>query len=328
MDNMTNLSPLQPHLTPPADEVYTPARRILALELSLVEKTQMLTDALQALTIEIHCKERAQEALIKSQGVESFGFLADGLAHEMGNILVAMAIGYEVLQLKSSDTVVLKVAKNGGLAVQQAHQLIKSLQGFMHRRKNLPKVITPGDWLLEMEDMLGYAVGPFMACHLQAAADVWPVRVDESCLGAALINLVVNARHALPDGGEISVEVNNLPQGASRPQAVPDGDFVVFCVNDNGAGMTPKALAEATAPFFSTSAPAQERGLGLPLVQGFAHANAGYLHIDSQPGAGTRVALYLPRSEDITPSAPGVTDSALRPARPLLKKRICRIETL
>lgn len=325
---MTNLSPLQPHLTPPVEDVDTPARRILALELSLVERTQMLTDALQALTIETHCKERAQKALIKSHGVESFGFLADGLAHEMGNMLVAMAIGYEVLQLKSSDAMVLKVAKNGGLAVHQAHQLIKSLLGFIHRRKNMPEVIKPGDWLLEMEDMLGYVVGPFMACHLQAAADVWPVRVDENCLGAALVKLAVNARHALPDEGEISVEVSNLAQGAPRPQAVPDGDFVVFCVIDNGAGMTPKVLAEATAPFFSTLALAQERGLGLPLVQGFAHANGGYLHIDSQPGAGTRVALYLPRSEDTTPSAPGVTDSALRPARSLLKKRVYRTETL
>ena len=328
MDNMTNLSPLQPHLTPPLEEADTPARRILALELSLVERTQMLTDALQALTIEIHCKEKAQEALIKSQGLESFGFLADGLAHEMGNMLVAMAIGYEVLQLKSSDAMVLKVAKNGGLAVQQAHQLIKSLLGFMHRRKNLPEVIKPGDWLLEMEDMLGYAVGPSLACHLQAAADVWPVLVDENCLGAALINLAVNAQHALPDGGEISVVVNNLPQGAPRPQAVPDGDFVVFCVIDNGAGMTSQVLAQATAPFFSTLAPAQERGLGLPLVQGFAHANGGHLYIDSQPGAGTRVALYLPRSEDATPSAPRATDSTLRPARPLLKKRVCGTETL
>ena len=102
----------------------------------------------------------------------------------------------------------------------------------------------------------------------------------------------------MPDGGEVVVTANNLPRGAPRPAAMRAGDFVVFAVTDAGCGMTPEVLARATDPLFSTKPPGQGTGLGLPMVQGFALAAAGYLSIASQPGKGTRVELYLPRSED------------------------------
>ena len=274
------------------------ARRIQELERRLTERSRVLTDAAEALATEIRRREQAQSALFEAQKLQAIGHLAGGLAHDLRNVLGAIGIGYQILQHKTSDPGILKVADNGTRALHQANRLIESLLNLMRRRDNQAEAIDPAVWLPQMEDLLGYAAGRHVTCRVQTSSEVWPVQVEEHRLGAALINLVANARDAMPEGGEVVVTADNLPLGAPRPAAVGAGDFVVFAVSDSGCGMTPEVLGRATDPLFSTKPPDRGTGLGLPMVQGFALASAGSLSIASEPGIGTRVELYLPRSED------------------------------
>jgi signal transduction histidine kinase/CheY-like chemotaxis protein len=299
------------HRAPPAHAalrgalVDAQARRIQELERRLAERSRVLTDAAEALAGEIRRREQAQAALFEAQKLESFGHLAGGLAHDLRNVLGTMGLGYQVLQHRTTDPGILRVAENGTRALKQADRLIEGLLNLMRRHDDQAELVHPAQWLPQMEDLLGYAAGRRVACRLRIGAGVWPVRVDEHRLGAALINLAVNARDAMPDGGELIVSAFNLPQGAPRPAGVADWDLVVFSVADDGCGMTPEVLARATDPLFSTKPPGQGTGLGLSMVQGFALASSGHLTIASEPGQGTRVELYLPRSDGLADSVPG-----------------------
>lgn len=274
------------------------ARRIQELEQRLAERSRVLTDAAQALAGEIRRREQAQAVLFEAQKLETLGHLAGGLAHDLRNMMGVIALGYQILQQTTTEPGVLKVTDSGNRALNQAQRLIDSLLNLIRRREDRPQVIAPARWLAQQEDLLGYAVGYHATCRLQIAPDVWPVSVQEPRLGAALINLAVNARDALVEEGEpgeILVTVDNLPRGAPRPASVPEGDFVVFSVIDNGCGMSAAVLARATEPLFSTKPPDRGTGLGLSMVQGFALDCTGHLAIASTPGAGTRVAIYVPR---------------------------------
>jgi len=275
------------------------AQRIQELERRLAERSRVLTDAAQALATEIRRREQAQAVLFEAQKLETLGHLAGGLAHDLRNMMGVIALGYQILQQTTTDPGVLKVTDSGERALKQAQRLIDRLLNLIRRREDRPQVIAPAQWLTQQEGLLGYAVGYHATCRLQVAPEAWPISVQEPRLGAALINLAVNARDALVEGGEpgeILVTVDNLPRGAPRPASVPDGEFVVFSVIDNGCGMTAAVLARATEPLFSTKPPDRGTGLGLSMVQGFALDCTGHLAIASTPGAGTRVDLFVPRS--------------------------------
>ena len=301
---------IQPPLATLNDErVNAQASRIQDLEVRLAQCTQVLNEATQTIASEIRRRERVQAKLIAAQRLTSFECLVGRLAHDLANALGAMSMGYQLLQVHPDETNVQKIAKNGQLAVRHVQSLMQTVLDSMRCRAGPSTLISPSEWLLEAEALLGYAAGRHIACRLQTAADAWPVQVNEHRLSAALLNLVLNARDAMPDTGILTVSVNNLPAGTQRPETVPGGDFVVFQVTDTGCGMTPDMLAHATAPVFSTKFPGPGAGLGLPMVLSFAQDVGGYLHITSQSGVGTQAAFYLPRSECAMPVTAPATAS-------------------
>ncbi|HEY6561911.1 MAG TPA: ATP-binding protein [Polyangiaceae bacterium] len=158
-------------------------------------------------------------------------------------------------------------------------------------------------------------------CTFDIDADTWPTRVEQQQLEAALINLSANARDAIADGnGSLSIAVRNQPAGASLPSGLAPGDYVVIAVEDTGCGMDPTVLARATEAFFTTREDAGGTGLGLAMVQSFVKNAGGGLRIDSEPGRGTRVALFLPRAKPEEDRAPP-------PEHPVVRELEHRVRT-
>lgn len=274
------------------------AQRIEELEQRLAQRTHLLNETLQTLAAETGRRETLQSSLIKAQRFESIGRLAGGLAHDMANVLMGLSLGFKLLERISQDERARKVVATGQRAIDDGKGLIANLRSFTSSRADPPARIDTAAWLAAQEVFLGGAAGPRIAFGLNIAPDAWPVQAEEHRLSAALTHLALNARNAMPDGGELTLALHNLPSGAARPTQVPDGDLVVFCLTDTGCGMTPETLAQATAPLFSTPAAAHESGLGLQMVMNFARDAAGCLHLQSQSGIGTQASLYLPRCDD------------------------------
>lgn len=275
--------------------VEAQARRIDELERRLAERTRSLDDATRLLAVEIRQREESQAALSKARRLEAVAHTVGGLAHDLRNALAIMVSGFNVLLRRSQDPAVRSVAEIGAQAAAQASSLIGSLLDFMRPRSPHTEALAVGDWLLRQEDLLRHAAGARIRCNIAADSGDWSVRVDPQRLGSAILNLLVNARQAMPEGGNLEVRAEPLGADAGRPPPVPAGEFVVLSVADTGTGMRPDVLARATEAMFTTKGELEGTGLGLCTVQEFVRASLGFMTIDSVEGAGTCVRLYLPR---------------------------------
>jgi len=271
-------------------------RRIRQLEERLAERARTLDLATRALAREVGRREAAQAALLEAQKAQAVGHLVGGLAHDLRNVLNTLALGLKVLDRQGEDPALRQAAESGRRALAQGDGLVRTLLEVMRPGPEGGTDIIPGPWLAGMADLLGHAAGEQCSLLLQAAGDVWPIHVPDPGLGAALINLVANARDALPGGGPIRVGARNLAAGEPRPAGAPGGDLVVFTVQDEGSGMGPEVAARVTEPFFTTKGQEGGTGLGLHMVERFMRAAGGFLAIESHPEAGTRVDLFFPRT--------------------------------
>ena len=148
-----------------------------------------------------------------------------------------------------------------------------------------------------MEDLIRRTMGPNVAVEVVGAGGLWPVRVDPSQLENSLLNLCINARDAMPEGGKLTIETANkwLDERAAKDRELPPGQYVSLCVTDTGTGMTPEVIARAFDPFFTTKPLGQGTGLGLSMIYGFVRQSGGQVRIYSEPGKGTTMCLYFPR---------------------------------
>ena len=148
-----------------------------------------------------------------------------------------------------------------------------------------------------MEDLIRRTMGPNVSVEVVGAGGLWPVRVDPSQLENSLLNLCINARDAMPEGGKLTIETANkwLDERAAKERELPPGQYVSLCVTDTGTGMTPEVIARAFDPFFTTKPLGQGTGLGLSMIYGFVRQSGGQVRIYSEPGQGTTMCLYFPR---------------------------------
>jgi len=276
------------------------AREVLArtrddLERRVAERTAALTDTARELAAEIRRREEAQATLLQTQKLEALGQLTSGLAHDFNNVLAAIIGSLDLVQRRLKDPKLIGLLDNARQASDRATRLVRQMLGFARKSDLNPTVLDLATLLASARELVRAAVGASIECSVVVDRGTWPVIADRSQLEVALLNLAVNARDAMPDGGPLVITARNLPATAV-PAGLSAGDYVGIAVRDTGAGMTPEVLAKAAEPFFTTKPAGQGTGLGLAMVHRFATGSGGGLRIESSAGEGTVVEVILPRA--------------------------------
>jgi len=235
---------------------------------------------------------RAEEALRQAQKMESLGQLTGGVAHDFNNLLAVFASGLQLLERTSVRPPSPRVFESMRRAIARGTGLTRHLLAFSRRRPINPEAVDPVAHLSGMRAMLDGSLGGHIDVEMRFGESVWPVEVDPGEMELAIVNLCVNARDAMPDGGAIAITVENVV----APGEDSLSDFVRIAVADTGVGMAPEVQARVFEPFFTTKDVNKGSGLGLPQVYGFVQQSRGRVTIDSQLGTGTVVTLLLPRS--------------------------------
>nr|WP_232925836.1 PAS domain-containing protein [Pseudomonas syringae] len=241
---------------------------------------------------------QAEEKLRQSQKMEAVGQLTGGLAHDFNNLLAGISgalelMGTRIEQGRWSDVDKYIVTAQG--AAKRAAALTHRLLAFSRRQTLDPQPTDVNRLIKDMADLIQRTVGPSIVVDTIGAIGLWPTLVDASQLENALLNLCINARDAMPDGGRIMVEASNMwmEGDVAKAHDMPDGQYLSLCVTDTG--MTPDVIAKAFDPFFTTKPIGQGTGLGLSMIYGFANQSGGRVRIQSEVGKGTAISLYLPR---------------------------------
>lgn len=239
--------------------------------------------------------ERAREALFQSQKMEAIGQLTGGVAHDFNNLLMAVQSSISLLAKKiPADPEFKRLIDNALQGVERGAALTQRMLAFARRQDLQTELIEPIRLIRNMTDLLQRTIGPAHPLQLLLPGRIAPVEADANQLEMALINLAVNARDAMPDGGPISIGVSAHDLAANTVDHLPAGAYVRIKVADSGKGMDPETLLRATEPFFTTKGVGKGTGLGLSMVHGLAEQMGGFLQLQSQPGSGTTAALWLP----------------------------------
>jgi len=242
----------------------------------------------------------AEEALRQSQKMEAVGQLTGGLAHDFNNLLGGVSGSLELMQMRMQQGRIVDVERyisTARGAVRRAAALTHRLLAFARRQTLLPSPTDVNSLVQGMEELVQRTVGPAIKVEVVGSSGAWPALVDPPQLENALLNLCLNARDAMPNGGQITIETANkwLDTQAAQQQNMPEGQYLSLCVSDTGTGMTPEVIARAFEPFFTTKPIGQGTGLGLSMIYGFAQQSGGQLRIYSEVDQGSTICIYLPR---------------------------------
>ncbi|MEO5641476.1 MAG: ATP-binding protein [Sphingomicrobium sp.] len=248
--------------------------------------------AIEQVRAEAAQRQRAEDALVQSKKIEALGQLTGGIAHDFNNLLQAIAGNLELIAGKPGEQAkVERWSGNALQAVERGKRLTGQLLTFSRSQRIEARVIDAASLVAGMDDLLRHSVGATIDLVIAASPGTCPVETDATQLELAILNLVVNARDALPDGGRIDILVDR------------HDDEVAIRVSDHGIGMAPDVVERALEPFFTTKGPGQGTGLGLSMAFGVAQAAGGTLTIDSEEGRGTTVSLLLPLTgQDAVPT--------------------------
>jgi len=266
--------------------------------------------------------EQAESRIRQMQRIESIGQLTGGIAHDFNNML-AIVIGSLDLadrKLESDPSKARQAIANALDGAERAAALTSRLLAFSRQQPLAPVILDPSTHVAGMIDLLRRTLGEHIKVETRLADDPWPVLIDREELGSAIVNLCVNARDAMLDGGRLAIETRNEAldeaTAAEISEAMP-GMYAVIEVTDTGAGMSPEVLQRAFDPFYTTKTVGKGTGLGLSQVHGFIRQSGGFVRLASTVGEGTRVSLYLPRQMGaaIEPATPPMS-SAPSVARP------------
>ena len=242
-----------------------------------------------------------EEQLKQSQRLEAIGQLTGGVAHDFNNLLTVVLGNSEALVERLSDQPKLRHLAQISLTVaERGAELTHRLLAFSRRQALEPKSVDANDLLEGMEPLLKRTLAEDIEIAFVPGADLWPAVIDPSQLEAAVLNLCINARDAMPSGGRLMVETQNThldSDYAGQNAEVVAGDYVMVAVSDTGAGIPPENLARVFDPFFTTKEVGKGTGLGLSMVYGFVKQSRGHVKVYSEVGVGTVVKLYLPRSD-------------------------------
>ena len=257
----------------------------------------------------------AEAALRQAQKMESLGQLTGGVAHDFNNLLSVFASGLQILE-RADGIPRPRIFEAMRRAIARGTGLTRHLLAFSRRHPVNPESIDIVTHLKGMRALLDGSLGGHIQVQMNFRDDVWPIEVDAGEMELAILNLCVNARDAMPEGGAITITVENV----RTTDAGVDRDVVRLSVADTGIGMAPEIVARVFEPFFTTKDVGKGSGLGLPQVYGFAQQSGGRVSIDSSVGAGTTVTLWLPRTLS-TPVTTRTTDSTEAASRTTAVRR-------
>jgi PAS domain S-box-containing protein len=242
----------------------------------------------------------AQEALRQAQKMEAIGQLTGGLAHDFNNLLAGISGSLELLERRLGQGRTAGIERYIDAAqgsTRRAAALTQRLLAFSRRQTLDPKPTDVNKLINGMEDLIRRTVGPAVRLEVVGAGGLWLTKVDPSQLENAVLNLSLNARDAMPDGGRITIETSNkwLDDRAAKERELPPGQYVSLCVTDTGTGMSADVISHIFDPFFTTKPLGQGTGLGLSMIHGFVRQSGGQVRVYSEVGVGTTMCIYLPR---------------------------------
>ncbi|WP_443750770.1 PAS domain S-box protein [Asticcacaulis solisilvae] len=264
----------------------------------LIGAYQFVYDVTDRLRDQARLKQ-AEEQLRQSQKMEAVGQLTGGIAHDFNNMLAVVMGSLELLNRRASDDARSRHYITAALeASKRAAMLTQRLLAFSRQQPLRPEPVNANRLVAGMSELLAHALGGAIRVETVLAAGLWTINVDQNQLENVIVNLCVNARDAMPDGGKVTVECQNTvldTRYVLSELGVPAGQYVMIAVTDTGTGMPPDVVAKAFDPFFTTKAVGKGTGLGLSQVYGFVKQSGGHIKIYSETGQGTTVKIYLPR---------------------------------
>ena len=254
---------------------------------------------------------KAEEALRQSHKMEALGQLTGGIAHDFNNLLSGVIGALDLLKLRIADRRYDSIERLADTAINSADRaaaLTQRLLAFARRQPLDPHPVDVNHLIRGVEDLLRRSLGEQVSLEINLSERVWPALVDANQLENALLNLAINARDAMPDGGRLIIEtaIASLEHGDGPVETdVQPGDYTTISVADTGVGMSRDIVARVFDPFFTTKPMGQGTGLGLSMIYGFVKQSGGQIRIDSEPGKGTTVKLYLPRQHGAVAQSAG-----------------------
>ncbi|UPT89702.1 response regulator [Bradyrhizobium barranii subsp. apii] len=266
------------------------------LETLVVERTRALAEAVEQLRVEIDERARVEETLRQAQKIEAIGQLTGGVAHDFNNLLMVISGGLDMLDRQTDPDRRRRLMDGMVQAAQRGASLTRQLLAFSRRQTLRPEPVDVASQMGGMRELLDRSLRGDVHVEFDFPDTLWPVEVDPGELELVILNLAVNARDAMPNGGTILVRGENLPDLNDEQIA---GDYVRLSVVDTGVGMSPEILSRVFEPFFTTKEVGKGSGLGLAQVHGFATQSRGTVRIRSEVGRGSSIELYLPRSLSI-----------------------------
>jgi signal transduction histidine kinase len=244
----------------------------------------------------VEARRLIQEQLQQSQKMESVGQLTGGIAHDFNNLLMVVSGNIELIEEATDHGRVRQFAAIARRAIDRGTKLTAQLLAFSRRQKLKPELVNANKQVAEFQGLIRQAVGGGCEVKLRTDEQLWLCHVDPSLLETALLNLALNGRDAMPDGGVLEIETRNVVLDGGAVDGCLPGSYVTLSVTDTGCGIPPEIRDRVFEPFFTTKEVGKGTGLGLSMVYGFVRQSGGYVAVESAPGAGTTVALYLPKA--------------------------------
>jgi len=237
-----------------------------------------------------------QEQLHQSQKMESVGQLTGGIAHDFNNLLTVVSVNLELIDRIAESSKIRRFSAVARRAVDRGAKLTAQLLAFSRRQKLNPKLINANELICEFQSLVRQAVGGGCEVRLKTDEQLWLCYVDPPLLETALLNLALNGRDAMANGGVLEIETRNVVLNEGDVKGGSSGAYVRLSVKDNGCGIAPELLDRIFEPFFTTKEVGKGTGLGLSMVYGFVRKTGGHVAVESEPGIGTTVSLYLPKA--------------------------------
>jgi signal transduction histidine kinase len=311
---------------------------VAVLSLSAVVRRREYLEAVEAdlraandrLSAEILGREKAEQQLRQVQKMEAIGQLSGGIAHDFNNMLAVIMGALNIMQrrIDRGDFNVQPLMQAAIEGAQRGGALTHRLLAFARKQVLEPRPLDANKLVSGMSDLLRRTLGETIQTEVVLAGDAWRIYADAHQLETAILNLVVNARDAMPQGGKLTLETANASLArvlVSEHGDIPAGAYVMISVTDTGTGMPPEVVSRVFDPFFTTKEPGKGTGLGLSQVYGFVTQSGGQIRIESEPGKGTRFTIYLPRYEGALPTDSGKKTEAA-PARAVQGECILVVE--